>query len=54
MSGRPQPIYPTPVVGMVGIIDDLNRICRQGWQQAGDVIYLLGVPVKHTAAELYG
>jgi phosphoribosylformylglycinamidine synthase II len=51
-NGVPQPIYPTPVVGMVGIIDDLNRICRQGWQQAGDVIYLLGVPVEHTAAEL--
>lgn len=43
-QGQPQPIYPTPVVGMVGVIDDLDKICGQSWQQPGDVIYLLGVP----------
>lgn len=42
-AGQPQPIYPTPVVGMVGLIPDLNRICGQGWQAPGDGIYLLGV-----------
>jgi phosphoribosylformylglycinamidine synthase subunit PurL len=41
-NGQPQPIYPTPVVGMVGIIDDLNQICGQSWQAANDLIYLLG------------
>src|SRR4028119_1980587 len=40
--GNPQPIYPTPVVGMVGLIPDLTRICGQGWQGEGDFIYLLG------------
>ncbi|MBF2027777.1 MAG: phosphoribosylformylglycinamidine synthase subunit PurL [Oscillatoriales cyanobacterium C42_A2020_001] len=44
-DGKPQPIYPTPVVGMVGLIPDLTKICGQGWQTAGDLIYLLGVPV---------
>jgi phosphoribosylformylglycinamidine synthase subunit PurL len=44
-EGTPQPIYPTPVVGMVGLIPDLNHICRQGFQVAGDLIYLLGVPL---------
>jgi phosphoribosylformylglycinamidine synthase subunit PurL len=48
-QGNPQPIYPTPVVGMVGLIDDLSRTCGQGWQRAGDRIYLLGVPVDQTA-----
>lgn len=38
----PQPIYPTPVVGMVGLIPDLTHTCGQGWQAAGDLIYLLG------------
>ncbi|WP_035985909.1 phosphoribosylformylglycinamidine synthase subunit PurL [Leptolyngbya sp. KIOST-1] len=47
-QGNPQPIYPTPVVGMVGLIDDLNHTCGQGWQQDGDLIYLLGVPVEQT------
>lgn len=41
-EGNPQPIYPTPVIGMVGRIPDITRICGQGWQQTGDLVYLLG------------
>ncbi|ARV60904.1 phosphoribosylformylglycinamidine synthase II [Nostocales cyanobacterium HT-58-2] len=41
-QGNPQPIYPTPVVGMVGLIPDLTKICGQAWQAETDVIYLLG------------
>ncbi|MFN6517799.1 MAG: phosphoribosylformylglycinamidine synthase subunit PurL [Nostoc sp. CreGUA01] len=44
-QGTPQPIYPTPVVGMVGLIPDISKISGQGWQTAGDVIYLLGLPL---------
>ncbi|MEH2259246.1 phosphoribosylformylglycinamidine synthase subunit PurL [Nostoc sp.] len=44
-QGIPQPIYPTPVVGMVGLIPDITKICSQGWQASGDVIYLLGLPL---------
>ncbi|MBD1872531.1 phosphoribosylformylglycinamidine synthase subunit PurL [Nodosilinea sp. FACHB-131] len=51
-QGTPQPIYPTPVVGMVGLIDDLSRTCGQGWQQEGDLIYLLGVPVEQTGTAI--
>ena len=48
-EGNPQPIYPTPVVGMIGLIDDLEATCGQGWRQADDRIYLLGVPIEATA-----
>jgi len=41
-QGTPQPIYPTPVIGMVGLIPDITRICGQGFQKVGDSIYLLG------------
>ena len=41
-DGKPQPIYPTPVVGMVGLIPDLEKVCGQAWQNEGDRIYLLG------------
>lgn len=41
-DGHPQGIYPTPVVGMVGLVPDITRICGQGWQTEGDVIYLIG------------
>ncbi|WP_055075588.1 phosphoribosylformylglycinamidine synthase subunit PurL [Pseudanabaena sp. 'Roaring Creek'] len=41
-EGTSQPIYPTPVIGMVGLVEDVTKVCGQGWQSAGDAIYLLG------------
>ncbi len=41
-AGNPQAIYPTPVIGMVGLIPDLSKVCGQGWKTEGDLIYLLG------------
>jgi phosphoribosylformylglycinamidine synthase subunit PurL len=35
-------IPPTPVVGMVGILNDLERRCRAGFRSPGDLIFLLG------------
>ncbi|MDJ0708280.1 MAG: phosphoribosylformylglycinamidine synthase subunit PurL [Leptolyngbyaceae cyanobacterium MO_188.B28] len=51
-DGAPQPIYPTPVVGMVGLIPDLSKVCGQGWRQTGDVIYLLGAPLAQAAGPM--
>jgi phosphoribosylformylglycinamidine synthase len=45
-TGKPQPIYPTPVIGMVGLITDITQVCGQGWQAEGDLIYLLGLPLS--------
>ncbi|MGG7465397.1 MULTISPECIES: phosphoribosylformylglycinamidine synthase subunit PurL [unclassified Plantibacter] len=44
------PIFPTPVVGVLGVIDDVARRVPSGWQDEGDNIYLLGT----TSAELSG
>ena len=35
-------IHPTPVVGVLGVIDDVARRIPSGWQDAGHNIYLLG------------
>lgn len=43
-------IYPTPVVGMVGLVHDVDHITTQGFKSEGDVIFLLG----ETKAELGG
>jgi phosphoribosylformylglycinamidine synthase len=43
-------IYPTPVVGMVGLVHDTDHITTQGFKQEGDEILLLG----STQAELGG
>ncbi|TPW64219.1 AIR synthase related protein, partial [Schumannella sp. 10F1B-5-1] len=44
------PIHPTPVVAVMGTIDDVGRRVPSGWQDAGDNLYLLGT----TALELDG
>ena len=36
-------IHPTPVVGVLGVIDDVARRIPSGWQDEGHNIYLLGV-----------
>ncbi len=35
-------VYPTPVVGMVGLIEDLDHITTQSFKEAGDHIYVIG------------
>ena len=35
-------IYPTPVIGMVGLVEDLTHITTQDVKQAGDLVYLVG------------
>jgi phosphoribosylformylglycinamidine synthase len=52
-EGNPQPIYPTPVIGMVGLIPDIAKVCGQGWQKAGDLIYLLGLDTPTLGASEY-
>lgn len=44
------PIFPTPVVGVMGIIDDVAERTPSGWQDDGENLYLLGV----TREELSG
>jgi phosphoribosylformylglycinamidine synthase II len=43
-------IYPTPVIGMVGLIEDLDHITTQSFKTAGDFIYMVG----ETKAEFGG
>ena len=52
-QGNPQPIYPTPVIGMVGLVPDITKICGQSWVNQGDLIYLLGNSQPTLAASEY-
>ncbi len=35
-------IYPTPTIGMLGIIDDITKVCTQHFKQDGEEIILIG------------
>ena len=37
-----QPVYPTPVIGMLGLLEDVSRCGGMAFAQDGDVVLLLG------------
>ena len=37
-----QAVYPTPVIGMVGVIEDVGAVVRHSFRDEGDAILLLG------------
>ena len=41
-ENRGRAIYPTPVVGMVGLLNNVERHCTQGFKEEGDVVLPLG------------
>ena len=43
-------IHPTPVVGVLGVLDDVRRATPSGWRAPGQAVYLLGT----TRGELDG
>ncbi len=49
-EGATGPIYPTPVVGMVGRLPDARRACQLGFARAGDHIALVGAFAPSLAA----
>ena len=36
------PVYPTPTIGMVGLLEDVNNKMTLDFKEEGDVLYLLG------------
>ncbi len=47
-------IYPTPVIGMLGILDDVSRCCRMGFANDRDEVFLLGSLIEQPASSLAG
>ncbi|HWO73600.1 MAG TPA: phosphoribosylformylglycinamidine synthase subunit PurL [Dehalococcoidia bacterium] len=39
-------IYPTPIVGALGVLDDARRAVQSGFLAAGDVVYLIGAAAE--------
>ncbi|MGB9809143.1 MAG: phosphoribosylformylglycinamidine synthase subunit PurL, partial [Caldanaerobacter sp.] len=36
------PIYPTPIIGMAGIVEDISKICTMDFKSEGDLVLVLG------------
>jgi len=46
-------VYPTPTIGMVGLLDDVSRATPMHFREAGDAIVLLGAPTDEIGASEY-
>lgn len=47
------PVYPTPTIGMVGLLDDINEKMTMDFKEEGDVLYLLGVSTNDMGCSQY-
>jgi phosphoribosylformylglycinamidine synthase len=52
-DSRGLPIWPTPVVGMLGLLEDVGLRCDIGFRDAGDLIVLLGETDDDLGASTY-
>jgi phosphoribosylformylglycinamidine synthase len=41
-EGPESGVYPTPVIGMVGVLKDVTKHCEMAFRKPGEAIYLLG------------
>ncbi|OIO16020.1 MAG: phosphoribosylformylglycinamidine synthase II [Ignavibacteria bacterium CG1_02_37_35] len=46
-------VYPTPVIGMVGLIEDCNYVMTSYFKNEGDLIYLLGEDFEEIGGSEY-
>ncbi|MDP4869100.1 MAG: phosphoribosylformylglycinamidine synthase subunit PurL [Crocinitomicaceae bacterium] len=42
MNGKEVPVFPTPTIGMIGIVPDKDKIMTLDFKQKGDLIFLIG------------
>jgi phosphoribosylformylglycinamidine synthase len=47
------PVFPTPTIGMVGVLDDFATRLSLAFQQTGDLVYLVGKVVDDIACSEY-
>ncbi len=52
-QGPDGPVFPTPTIGMVGLVDDLQKKMTLDFKEAGDAIYLVGAPKNCIASSAY-
>lgn len=47
------PVFPTPTIGMLGVMDDIANIMGSDFKQPDDLIYLIGESVNDIASSQY-
>jgi phosphoribosylformylglycinamidine synthase len=53
MNGKEVPVFPTPTIGMIGIVPDKEKVMTLDFKQKGDVIFLVGDYTEDIASSEY-
>lgn len=53
MGKEEVPVYPTPTIGMIGIVEDKNKIATLDFKNEGDHIFLIGASAECIASSQY-
>ena len=53
LEGKTEPVYPTPVIGMLGIVKDKKHMMSLDFKEKGDVIFLIGKSHNDIACSEY-
>jgi len=53
MNGVEVPVFPTPTIGMIGIVPDKEKVMTLDFKQKGDLIFLIGNYIEDIASSEY-
>jgi phosphoribosylformylglycinamidine synthase len=53
VNGIETPVFPTPTIGMIGLVDDKEKIMTLDFKQKGDLIFLIGESKNDIASSEY-
>lgn len=52
-NGVEVPVFPTPTIGMIGIVEDKDRVMTLDFKQKGDLIFVIGESVNDISSSEY-
>ena len=52
-EGKEEPVFPTPTIGMIGLITDKENVMSLDFKHKGDLIFILGENVEDIASSEY-
>jgi phosphoribosylformylglycinamidine synthase len=53
LQDKTEPVYPTPTIGMLGLLEDVSQQTGLGFRQTGHLIYMLGAPQDDLGSSEY-
>lgn len=53
MDGKEEPVFPTPTIGMIGLVEDKSKIMTLDFKSKGDLIFIIGESKNDISSSQY-